>query len=76
MVKVDTNPCKVKVNVANACFNYEETQPMTFKGLEQHGKPTMLRFAKDKHVMLKVAFAHRVNEHIVPYVRLLGYHSI
>lgn len=72
----DTNPFKLEVNVVDACFYYRETQPITFDSLDQKERLTMLKFSKDKHVMLQVASNHRGNKHIVPYVRPIGSTSI
>lgn len=56
MVRLGTNPSKIEVNVVDACFYYWDTQPINFEGLDQEGRPTILKFAMDKHIMLKVSY--------------------
>lgn len=72
MVKVDINPFKSEVNVVDGYFYYKENQTITFDGLNQERRPTMLKFVRDKYVMLKFTSAHKSNKHIAPYVRQLG----
>lgn len=55
MVKVKTNPFKSEVKFMDACIYYGKIQPITFDGLNQEGKPTILNFSKNKYVMCQVA---------------------
>lgn len=72
MVKLNTNPFKFKVYVVDAYFYYRDTKSTTFEGLDQEGRPIMLKVVREKHIMLKVSSTHRRTKNIVPYVKLMG----